>query len=253
MADDTSLVGKVKQKLIETKQKWAGEGRLLTGESGDAAVDRLPPGQREVQNWPVLDLGVQPEVPTAKWRLDVGGLVEAPLSWSWTDFKAQSQATIVSDIHCVTAWSRFNNTWEGVATRQRRVVENGVLTGYFLGSYSARKLGMQTTGNAGGCHNLILADTGEDFAALLKKTGRGLLVTELMGQGINMVTGDYSRGAAGFWIENGEIAYPVHEITIAGNLKDIFRGMVAAGTDVLKRGSKHCGSILIDRMTIAGD
>jgi DMSO/TMAO reductase YedYZ molybdopterin-dependent catalytic subunit len=117
MADDTSLVGKVKQKLIETKQKWAGEGRLLTGESGDAAVDRLPPGQREVQNWPVLDLGVQPEVPTAKWRLDVGGLVEAPLSWSWTDFKAQSQATIVSDIHCVTAWSRFNNTWEGVATR----------------------------------------------------------------------------------------------------------------------------------------
>jgi PmbA protein len=128
-----------------------------------------------------------------------------------------------------------------------------VLNGYFLGSYSARKLGMQTTGNAGGCHNLILADSGEDFAALLKKTGRGLLVTELMGQGINMVTGDYSRGAAGFWIENGEIAYPVHEITIAGNLKDIFRGIVAAGSDVLKRGSKHCGSILIERMTVAGD
>ena len=142
---------------------------------------------------------------------------------------------------------------EGVATRRRELVAGGVLNGYFLGSYSARKLGMQTTGNAGGCHNLILADSGEDFAALLKKTGRGLLVTELMGQGINMVTGDYSRGAAGFWIENGEIAYPVHEVTIAGNLKDIFRGIVAAGSDVLKRGSKHCGSILIERMTVAGD
>jgi PmbA protein len=125
--------------------------------------------------------------------------------------------------------------------------------GYFLGSYSARKLGMQTTGNAGGCHNLLLADSGEDFAALLRKMGRGLLVTELMGQGINMVTGDYSRGAAGFWVENGEITHAVEEITIAGNLKDIFRGIIGAGTDVLSRGSKHCGSILIDRMTIAGE
>jgi PmbA protein len=125
--------------------------------------------------------------------------------------------------------------------------------GYFLGSYSARKLGMQTTGNAGGCHNLILADTGEDFAELLRKMGRGLLVTELMGQGINMVTGDYSRGASGFWVENGAIAYPVQEITIAGNLKDMFRGIAAAGNDVLRRGSKHCGSILIENMTIAGE
>ena len=99
----------------------------------------------------------------------------------------------------------------------------------------------------------LLADTGEDFAALLKKMGRGLLVTELMGQGINMVTGDYSRGAAGFWVENGEITHAVEEITIAGNLKDIFRGIIGAGTDVLSRGSKHCGSILIDRMTIAGE
>jgi len=118
MADDTSLVGKVKQKLIETKQKWAGEGRLLTGTVGDAAVERLPPGQREVQNWPVLDLGVQPDVPTARWRLDVDGLVEAPLSWSWADFQAAPQDIVVSDIHCVTAWSRFNNVWEGVTTRR---------------------------------------------------------------------------------------------------------------------------------------
>ncbi|HSN40860.1 MAG TPA: metalloprotease PmbA [Burkholderiales bacterium] len=142
---------------------------------------------------------------------------------------------------------------EGVATRARDVVQGGVVQGYFLASYSARKLGLKSTGNAGGNHNLILQDTGDDFAALLAKMGRGLLVTELMGQGINPVTGDYSRGAAGFWVENGEIAYPVQEITIAGNLKDMFRGIVAAGTDVIRRGSRQCGSILVERMTIAGD
>src|SRR6185312_14853436 len=106
--------------------------------------------------------------------------------------------------------------------------------------------------NAGGNHNLFLHDTGADFAGMLQKLGTGLLVTEMMGQGINAVTGDYSRGAAGFWVENGEIAYPVEEITIAGNLKDMFRGIVAVGTDVLSRGSRQCGSILVDRMTVAG-
>jgi len=141
---------------------------------------------------------------------------------------------------------------EGVATQTREVVKDGVVQGYFLGSYSARKLGMQSTGNAGGNHNLILRDTGDDFAALLKKMHRGLLVTELMGQGVNAITGDYSRGAAGYWVENGEIAYPVQEITIAGNLKEMFRGMVAIGNDVLRHGSRQCGSILIDHMTIAG-
>ncbi|MFN7086933.1 MAG: metalloprotease PmbA [Burkholderiales bacterium] len=142
---------------------------------------------------------------------------------------------------------------EGVATRAREVVQGGVVQGYFLGSYSARKLGMKSTGNAGGNHNLILHDTGDDFAALLGKMGSGLLVTELMGQGINPVTGDYSRGAAGFWVENGEIAHPVQEITIAGNLKDMFRGFVAVGNDVIRRGSRQCGSILVEKMTIAGD
>ena len=142
---------------------------------------------------------------------------------------------------------------EGVATRRRNVVERGVLQGYFLSSYSARKLGMKSTGNAGGNHNLLLSDTGLDLPQLLQHMGRGLLITELMGQGINMVTGDYSRGAAGFWIENGAIAYPVQEITIAGNLKDMFRNIVAAGNDIVKRGSKQCGSVLIERMTVAGD
>jgi PmbA protein len=142
---------------------------------------------------------------------------------------------------------------EGVATRPREVVRDGVLQGYFLGSYSARKLGLKSTGNAGGNHNLVLRDTGIDFAGLLRMMGEGLLVTELLGHGVNPVTGDYSRGAAGFWVEGGEIAYPVQEITIAGNLKDIFRGIAAVGNDVIRRGSRQCGSILIERMTIAGD
>jgi PmbA protein len=141
---------------------------------------------------------------------------------------------------------------EGVATRARDVVKDGVVQGYFLGSYSARKLGMRSTGNAGGNHNLILRDTGDDFTGLLKKMNRGLLVTELMGQGVNPVTGDYSRGAAGYWVENGEIAYPVQEITIAGDLKAMFRQVVAIGNDVLRHGSRQCGSILIERMMIAG-
>jgi PmbA protein len=132
-------------------------------------------------------------------------------------------------------------------------VQGGLVQGYFLASYSARKLGMRSTGNAGGNHNLILRDTGDDFAALLKKLHRGLLVTELMGQGVNQVTGDYSRGAAGYWVENGEITYPVQEITIAGNLREMFRAIVAVGNDVLRHGSRQCGSLLIETMTIAGE
>ncbi len=142
---------------------------------------------------------------------------------------------------------------EGVATRCREIVKDGVLQGYFLGTYSARKLGMKSTGNAGGNHNLIIDSTGEDFPTLLGAMGRGLLVTDLLGHGVNMVTGDYSRGAAGYWVENGEIAYPVQEVTIAGNLKDMFHRIAAVGTDVLVRGSRQCGSILIEQMTVAGE
>ncbi len=141
---------------------------------------------------------------------------------------------------------------DGVATRDREVVEAGVLKGYFLSTYSARKLGMQTTGNAGGSHNLIVRPGKRDLVGLAALMGRGLLVTELLGQGVNYVTGDYSRGASGYWVEHGEIQYPVQEITIAGNLKDMLHGIVAVGNDVLVRGSKQVGSILIERMTIAG-
>ena len=145
----------------------------------------------------------------------------------------------------------FDN--EGVATKDRLLVEDGVLRGYVLASYYARKLGMTTTGNAGGIHNLQVSNTGESFADLLKAMDRGFIVSEMMGSGINMVTGDYSRGAAGFWVENGEIQYPVHEITIAGNLRDMYRGIVAIGTDTDYRGGIRSGSILIDKMTIAGN
>lgn len=142
---------------------------------------------------------------------------------------------------------------EGVATQPRFVIEKGVVQGYFLSSYSARKLGMQTTGNAGGAHNLYLHSTHASQADLLREMGTGLLVTELMGQGVNMLTGDYSRGAAGFWVENGVIAYPVSEITIAGRLQEMFMNMVGVADDALKRSSNKMGSILISEMTVAGE
>ncbi len=142
---------------------------------------------------------------------------------------------------------------EGVKTLRRTVVENGVLNGYFLGSYSARKLGMHTTGNAGGTHNLILQPGALDLYGMVKKMHRGLVVTELLGSGVNGVTGDYSRGAAGFWVEHGEIQYPVEEITIAGNLKDMYKNIIEVGRDVMVQGSRHCGSILINNMTVAGE
>jgi PmbA protein len=142
---------------------------------------------------------------------------------------------------------------EGVATRDRELVTGGVLLGYVLGTYSARKLGLRTTGNAGGTHNLIVPGRGRDLDAMLALLGRGLFVTELMGQGVNGVTGDYSRGAAGFWVEDGRIAYPVHEVTVAGNLKDMFRSIVDVGSDVDVRGGIRTGSILVEQMTIAGE
>ena len=145
---------------------------------------------------------------------------------------------------------------EGVRVQRRKVVDAGRVEGYFLSSYSARKLGMQTTGNAGGSHNLALTSrrtqAGDDLDAMLKKLGTGLFVIELMGQGVNYVTGDYSRGASGFWVENGQIAFPVHEITIAGNLKTMFKGIEAVGADAYNYGAKTVGSILVNRMKVAG-
>ena len=167
-----------------------------------------------------------------------------------------SHIQVVEDPHLIGGVGSAPFDEEGVRTVRRNVVENGVLKGYFLSSYSARKLGMKTTGNAGGSHNLALTSTqtkkADSFEGMLKKMGRGLLVTELMGQGTNYVTGDYSRGASGYWVENGVIQYPVEEITIAGNMKDMFQQIVAVGNDVLTRGNKSTGSILIENMVVAG-
>jgi PmbA protein len=163
---------------------------------------------------------------------------------------------IIEDPHLPGAVGSSPFDEEGVRTHRREVVSNGIVQGYFLSTYSARKLGMQTTGNAGGSHNLqIVSSTtrpGDDFNAMLKKLDTGLLVTELMGHGVNYVTGDYSRGVSGYWVERGVIQYPVEEITIAGNLRDMFKNIVAIGDDVLVRGTKKTGSILISTMTIAG-
>jgi PmbA protein len=156
----------------------------------------------------------------------------------------------IPDIPRGLASSVFDD--EGVRAQRRTIVEDGMLRGYFLGSYSGRKLGMQTTGNAGGTHNLIMRHGDLDFAGLLRKMQRGLVVTELLGHGVNPVTGDYSRGAAGFWVEHGEIQFPVEEITIAGNLKEMYKNIIAIGSDVLTQGSRQCGSVLIERMSIAG-
>jgi PmbA protein len=144
---------------------------------------------------------------------------------------------------------------EGVATRDRELVRDGVLQGYVPGSYSARKLGLKTTGSAGGTHNVLVEARGGGvpIGELMRQLGTGLLVTELMGQGVNGVTGDYSRGASGFWVENGAVAYPVHEITIAGNLKNMYRDIAALGSDIDVRGGVRVGSVLISEMTIAGD
>jgi PmbA protein len=142
---------------------------------------------------------------------------------------------------------------EGVATRDRELVEAGVALGYVLSTYSARKLGLRTTGNAGGTHNLIVHARERDLAGMLALMDRGMFVTELMGQGVNAVTGDYSRGATGFWVEKGKLAYPVTEVTIAGNLKDMYREIVDVGNDVDLRGGVRTGSILLAEMTIAGD
>ncbi len=145
---------------------------------------------------------------------------------------------------------------EGVRVQPRQVVVGGRVEGYFLGTYSARKLGMKTTGNAGGSHNLTLTSRltqpGDDLDAMLRRLGTGLFVTELMGQGVNPVTGDYSRGASGFWVERGRIVHPVHEVTIAGNLREMFKGIVAVGADAYNYGAKTVGSVLVERMTLAG-
>jgi len=145
----------------------------------------------------------------------------------------------------------FDN--EGVATRDQEIVDKGIATGYLLDSYAARKLGLKSTGHAGGVHNLLVKPGELNYPGLLMRMGTGFVVTELLGHGVNGVTGDYSRGATGFWVEDGEPVFAVEEVTIAGNLKDMYREIVAIGKDVDRRGSIQTGSILLGEMTIAGE
>lgn len=153
-------------------------------------------------------------------------------------------------IPCALASAPFDS--EGVVTKDRKIIEQGVLNSYLLTSYSARKLGMENTGHAGGIYNWLVRHSGRDFDTILAEMGTGLYVTELMGQGVSTVTGDYSRGASGFWVENGKLAYPVHEITIAGNLSDMFANIVRVGADLDRRGQIQTGSVLISEMQVAG-
>ena len=163
-----------------------------------------------------------------------------------------SSVRIWQEPHLAGGWASANYDSDGVATRAIDYVNHGILQSYILGHYSARKLGMKTTGNSGGVYNLFINHSSQNFDALLKQMNRGLVVTELMGQGVNLLTGDYSRGAFGFWVENGKIQYPVEEITIAANLKDVFANIVAIGNDVDTRSSIQTGSILVSEMRVAG-
>jgi PmbA protein len=163
-----------------------------------------------------------------------------------------SRVTIDEQPHLRKALNSAPFDNEGVTTVERRLVDAGVLGGYLLGSYYARKLGMHSTGNAGGAHNLVVHSTGQSYEELLRTMDRGLVITDLMGSGVNPVTGDYSRGASGFWVENGQVQYPVTEITIAGNLKEIYQRILGIGTDVDRRGGVLTGSILVEAMTVSG-
>jgi PmbA protein len=225
-------------------------------EAAKRTVERLDPRQLDTQSAPVLftpelarglfghllsAIGGGAQYRKASFLLGAAGTRVLP---EWLQ--------LCEYPHLLGGLGSANFDDEGVATRDRMLVENGVLQRYLLGSYSARKLGLQSTANAGGTHNLTANANAADQRELLRTMNRGLLVTELMGQGVNSVTGDYSRGAAGFWIENGEIAYPVSEITIAGNLRDMLSNIVAVGGDVDPRGRMRVGSVLLAPMMIAG-
>ena len=161
--------------------------------------------------------------------------------------------TIAENPHLLGGVASSTHDSEGVATASHRpIVQSGELQSYVLGSYTARKLGLQSTGNAGGVRNVSVSNSGQDFQQLLAHMGTGLLITEMIGSGINMVTGDYSRGAAGFWVEHGEIQYPVEEITVAGNLSDMYQNIVAIGSDIERCGNTRCGSIFVENLTVAG-
>ena len=229
--------------------------------AGERALARLKARRLETQRCPILF-----EAPLAVGLMGTfvnavsGGALYRRSSFLVDSLDTKvfpAHISLVEDPHIIGATGSAPFDDEGVKTARREVVSDGVVKGYFLSSYTSRRLGMKTTGNAGGAHNLFFTSARtkkrDNFAAMLKKLDTGLLVTDLLGHGINYVTGDYSRGAFGFWVENGVIQYPVHEITIAGNLKEMYAQIVAVGADVHNRGGRESGSILIESMTVAGN
>jgi PmbA protein len=225
--------------------------------AADRAVRRLGAGKMATRKAPVLFAPELARGLIGNFAGAIGGAAQYRRTSFLLDAKGErifpEAISLVERPHLRGALGSAPFDGEGVATRERALVVDGVLEGYLLDSYSARKLGLVSTGNAGGVHNLVVQGEMLDPKTLLRRLGTGLVVTEMMGQGVNPVTGDYSRGAAGFWVENGELLRPVHEITVAGNLRRMFLGIVALGDDVDTRGAIHCGSLLVDEMTIAGD
>ena len=225
-------------------------------EAGKRAVGHLGPRRLSTRRAPVLFAAEMARSLFASFCSAISGASLYRRSSFLLDqigenvFAPQVQISQKPFLKRAAASAAFDN--EGVATRDRDLVVDGVLQGYLLGSYAARKLGLQTTGNAGGVFNLVVGSTGGDFDRLLSELDTGLLVTDMMGTGANLATGDYSRGAAGFWVENGIIAYPVQEITLAGSLQEMYRNIRMIGNDVDTRGRIRCGSVLVDGMTIGG-
>jgi PmbA protein len=233
-------------------------GTMIGRRAAERALRRLGARQLTTRRAPVL---FAPELARGLLGHFVGA-IRGPAQYRRASFLLDavseqifpSYLNIVERPHLLQGLASSPFDSEGVATRDRDLVKDGVLQGYVLGSYSARKLGLKTTGNAGGVHNLLVSSgQSGSFEELLRRMDTGILVTELMGQGVNGITGDYSRGASGFWVEKGAIAYPVHEITIAGNLKQMLRSIVAVGNDVDTQGAIRTGSILLEDMTIAGE
>jgi PmbA protein len=227
--------------------------------AGENAVARLGAHRLSTRRAPVMFI---PEMARGLFRSFIGAIRGGSQYRKTTFLLDAAGQSVFPDFvqieerpHIVKGLASSPFDGEGVATRDRQLVIDGVAQGYVLDSYSARKLGLRTTGNADGVHNLFIRSSQAPLTreALLRTMGTGLLVTELMGQGVNAVTGDYSRGASGFWVENGVPAYPVHEITIAGNLREMFKGIAALGADVDDRGALHTGSVLIGDLTIAGE
>ncbi|HUP91075.1 MAG TPA: metalloprotease PmbA [Solimonas sp.] len=233
------------------------DAQAIGQRAGDRTVARLGARKLSTRQAPVL---FPPELARGLWGHFVGAISGSSLyrkssflldSMDQQVFAPRVRLTQQPFIPRGSASANFDS--EGVATRERLLVDDGVLRGWLLGSYSARKLGLQTTGNSGGVYNLVVEPGTQSFDELVAAMGTGLVVTELLGHGVNLVTGDYSRGAAGFWVENGQLAYPVQELTIAGSLPEMFKGVAALGADVDPHSGIRTGSVLLERMTVAGN